>query len=100
MAIASKTKYSEFNLTKEVQDQYTEKYKPLLGTFKKTKVNGESSTFKDWKTPYCKDDSSVQIDHRFHTISMKTPATTFRNDELTLKFVWKGKIPGIDKMVL
>lgn len=87
MAIASNPKYSEFSLTKKVQDQYTENYKLLLGTFKKTKVNGETSIFMDWKTPYCKDDNSAQIGHRLRAISMKTPATIFRNDESTLKFI-------------
>lgn len=54
----------------------------------------------DWKTPYCKDDNSAQIGHRLRAISMTTPATIFRNDESTLKFIWKGKVPGVDTLVL
>lgn len=84
MAIASKPKHSVFSLAKEVRDQYTENNKLLLGIFKKTKVSEEPCAFMDWKTPYCKDDNSAQIDHKLHAISMKTPATVFRNDELTL----------------
>ena len=56
--------------------------------------------FVDQKPQYCKGDNSAQLDHRFHAVSRKSPTTIFRNGEVTLKFIWKAKVPGRGKMVL